>query len=112
MGRVYYGVTDEGEPVAVKVIRDELIGRTEVRARFAREVEALRTVQGPRVAALVGASGSGEERPWLAVEYVRGTTLKEFVESRGPLDGENAATLGLLVAEALADIHRADLLHR
>jgi Serine/threonine protein kinase len=112
MGRVFYGMTDDYEPVAVKVIRDDLAGRAEVRARFAREMDALRTVQSPYVAALVDASGEDEERPWLAVEYVRGLSLKEFVETRGPLGADNAATLGMLLAGALEDIHEAGLVHR
>ncbi|MEU8055234.1 serine/threonine-protein kinase [Microbispora bryophytorum] len=112
MGRVFYGLTDDYEQVAVKIIREDLLGHTEARARFAREIDALRTVQGPHVAALVDASGEGEERPWLAVEYVRGLSLKEFVETCGPLDGEHAATLGVLLASALGDIHAAGLLHR
>ncbi|MCT9934552.1 serine/threonine protein kinase [Planotetraspora sp. A-T 1434] len=112
MGRVFYGVTEDYEQVAVKVIREDLVSRAEVRARFARETDALRTVQGPQVAALVDASGDDEERPWLAVEYVRGLSLKEFVETRGTLSGENAATLGVLLASGLKDIHAAGLLHR
>lgn len=112
MGRVFYGVSGDGDPVAVKVIREELLSRSEVRARFARETDALRTVQSPHLAALVAASEPDERSPWLAVEYVRGLTLKEFVESRGPLEPGDAAALGVVLAGALADIHRAGLLHR
>ncbi|MDB4872768.1 MAG: serine/threonine protein kinase [Gemmatimonadales bacterium] len=112
MGRVFYGVTDDYEQVAVKLIREDLVSRAEVRARFAREIDALRTVQGPHVAALVDASGDEDERQWLAVEYIRGQSLKELVDARGPLDTESAATLGALLADALKDIHQAGLLHR
>ncbi|MER5424686.1 serine/threonine-protein kinase [Streptosporangium roseum] len=112
MGRVFYGLTPDYERVAVKVIREELADRAEVRARFAREIDALRTVQGPHVAGLVDASEEESEHPWLAVEYVRGVNLKEFVELRGPLAPADAAVLGVLLAAALNDVHRAGLLHR
>lgn len=112
MGRVYYGLTDDYEPVALKVIREDLAGRAEVRARFARETDALRTVQSPQVAALIDASDEDADQPWLAVEYVRGLNLKEYIDSRGPLDPQQAATLGALLAGGLGDIHRAGLLHR
>lgn len=112
MGRVYYGLTDDYDPVALKVIREDLVGRREVRDRFAREIDALRTVQCPHVAALVDASDEDEERPWFATEYIRGLNLKEYLDSHGPLGPEYAATLGALLAAALKDIHRAGLLHR
>ena len=112
MGRVYYGVTDDREPVAVKVIRADLIDRDEVRERFARETEALRTVQGTHIASLVDASGEDDDQPWLAMEFVRGLTLKEFVSEQGPLTAGQAAALGVLLADALRDVHGAGLLHR
>ncbi|GAA4912622.1 serine/threonine protein kinase [Nonomuraea thailandensis] len=112
MGRVFYGVTADHEAVAVKVIREDLISRAEVRTRFARETEALRTIQGPHLASLVDASDEDDERPWLAIEFVRGLTLKEFVETRGPLTETDAAALGVVLAGALKDIHAAGLLHR
>ncbi|MGW4244584.1 serine/threonine-protein kinase [Nocardia sp. NPDC004722] len=112
MGRVYFGVTDDGDPVALKLIREDLLGREEVRARFARELDALRSVQSPHVATLLTASDEEEERPWLAIEYIRGLSLKELIETRGPLDADQTAVLGLLLTKALDDIHAAGLLHR
>ncbi|MGI5324456.1 serine/threonine-protein kinase [Actinomadura nitritigenes] len=112
MGRVYYGVTDDREQVAVKVIRADLVDRDEVRERFFRETEALRTVEGAHIASLVDASAEDDEQPWLAMEFVRGLTLKECVTERGPLSVENAAALGVLLADALRCVHEAGLLHR
>jgi eukaryotic-like serine/threonine-protein kinase len=112
MGMVFFGVTVEGDRVAVKMIREELAGNPDVRARFEREIVALRMVQGPRVAGLVDTSEPEAARPWLAVEYVRGLTLRDYVQAAGPLPAEMGAALGILLAEGLAEIHRAGLLHR
>ena len=112
MGRVYYGFTPDGEATAVKVIREELLSRDEVRARFFRELDALRAVQGPQIAALLDASDENAEQPWIATEYVRGLTIKELILARRPLTVRHGATLGLLLTKALADIHAAGLLHR
>lgn len=116
MGVVYFGVTPDGEPVAVKTIRAEALSRPAARSRFEREILALRMVQGPRVAALVRAweagKGDADVPPWLAVEYIRGLNLTEYTEDHRPLSAEMGAALGLLLAEALADIHAAGLLHR
>lgn len=75
MGTVYYGITADGDEVAVKTIRDFCVERPALRSRFEREVEAMEMVQGPRVANLIAAAESGEPVPWLAAEYIRGLTL-------------------------------------
>ncbi len=111
MGRVYLGVSPAGERVAVKVINDGLLDDPNVRDRFAAEVQALKTVFGPRVSALVSASPAGE-RPWLALEYVPGRTLHDHVTGSGPIEAHHAAILGASLAEGLATIHAAGLLHR
>ncbi|WP_433472792.1 serine/threonine-protein kinase [Spirillospora sp. CA-142024] len=112
MGVVYFGVTPDAEHVAVKVIRDGMASQDGIRERFDREVLALGMVQGPRVAGLVAAAEPGAEAPWLAMEYVRGETLKEYLETRPALSAEMGAALGVLLAEALTEIHGARLLHR
>jgi eukaryotic-like serine/threonine-protein kinase len=112
MGTVYYGVTPDGEQVAVKTIRADLIEKEEAAERFDREVLVIGMVQGPRVANLIAASAPGETPPWFAAEYVRGRTLAEYVSDFGPLSAELAAALGLGLIEALAAIHRAGILHR
>jgi serine/threonine protein kinase len=112
MGDVYYGVTPDGEPVAVKTIRADLLEKPEARGRFDREMLVIGMVQGPRVANLVTASPPGEAAPWFATEYVRGRALSEYVTDYGPLPADLAAALGLGLAEALAAIHQAGILHR
>jgi serine/threonine protein kinase len=112
MGLVYFGVTAEGDPVAVKMILPAHADKPTVRERFNREIVAMRMVQGPRVAAIIDASDEDAEQPWLAVEYIRGMTLREYVDSHGPLTTELGAALGVLLAEAVRAIHQAQLLHR
>ena len=112
MGTVYFGVTPEGDRVAVKMIRDELTGKSGVSARFDREIDILGMVQGPRVAGLVAAAGPDEVPQWFATEYVQGLTLAEYVLERGILEQGYAAVLGVLLAEGLTEIHENGLLHR
>jgi serine/threonine protein kinase len=112
MGTVYYGVTPDGDQVAVKMIREDLLEKSEARGRFDREALTIGMVQGPRVANLIVASPPDEAPPWFAVEYVRGLTLAEYVHQYGPLTAELTAALGIGLAEALTAIHQADILHR
>jgi eukaryotic-like serine/threonine-protein kinase len=112
MGTVYFGVTPDGARVAVKTIRQDLTDNDEAKDRFDREIIVLGMVAGPRIAALLTASDPDEVPPWFATEYVQGLTLSEYVTERGPLSATMAVALGVMLAEGLADIHAADLLHR
>ncbi|MFD5749568.1 serine/threonine-protein kinase [Streptomyces sp. NPDC127033] len=110
MGQVFLGESAAGHQAAVKVIRPSVLDE-DSRARFLSEVENLRTVYGPFVAAFVGADADAD-RPWLAVEYVPGPDLRTLVAGQGPLPLAETASLGALLAEGLGTVHDAGLLHR
>ncbi|MER7717908.1 serine/threonine-protein kinase [Streptomyces flaveolus] len=110
MGQVYLGESAAGHQAAVKVIKPSVLDE-DTRARFLSEVESLRTVYGPFVAAFVGADADADQ-PWLAVEYVPGPDLRTFVTEHGPLPLAETASLGALLAEGLGTVHEAGLLHR
>ena len=112
MGTVYFGVTPDGDRVAVKTIRRDLSENDEAKDRFDREILVLGMVTGPRIAALLTASEPDEVPPWFATEYVQGLTLSEYITESGPLTTTMAAALGIMLAEGLNDIHAAGLLHR
>ncbi|MBT2428711.1 serine/threonine protein kinase [Streptomyces sp. ISL-112] len=110
MGQVFLGESAAGHQAAVKVIKSSVLDE-DTRARFLSEVESLRTVYGPFVAAFVGADAEAD-RPWLAVEYVPGPDLRTLVTGQGPLPLAETASLGALLAEGLGTVHEAGLLHR
>ncbi|MGX4688659.1 serine/threonine-protein kinase [Streptomyces sp. JNUCC 63] len=110
MGQVFLGESLGGEPAAVKVIKPSVVD-SQSRQRFAQEIEVLKTIWGPRIAAFLGADPEAE-RPWLATEYVDGPDLARHVTERGPLPSVLAAALGAILAEALAAVHTQGLLHR
>jgi serine/threonine protein kinase len=111
MGEVYLAFSPAGEPVAVKLIRVDRLNQV-TRKRFEREAEIARTIVGTnRVARFLDADPFAE-RPWLAMEYVPGRTLHAHVEAQSPLSPELTSSLGALLAEGLAAVHDANLLHR
>ncbi|MEU1321308.1 serine/threonine protein kinase [Streptomyces microflavus] len=110
MGQVFLGESAAGHQAAVKVIKPSVLDE-DTRARFLSEVESLRTVYGPFVAAFVGADADAD-RPWLAVEYVPGPDLRTLIAGQGPLPLAETASLGALLAEGLGTVHDAGLLHR
>ncbi|MFJ8858916.1 protein kinase [Streptomyces sp. NPDC102451] len=100
MGQVFLGESQGGEPAAVKVIKPTVVD-SESRQRFAQEIEILKTVWGPRIAAFLGADPEAEQ-PWLATEYVDGPDLGKHLTTRGPLPSLLVASRGATLAEALA----------
>ncbi|MFD8484275.1 MULTISPECIES: serine/threonine-protein kinase [Streptomyces] len=110
MGQVFLGESLGGEPAAVKVIKPSVVD-SESRLRFAQEIEVLKTIWGPRMAAFLGADPEAEQ-PWLATEYVDGPDLARHVKTDGPLPTVLTAALGAILAEALSAVHTQGLLHR
>jgi eukaryotic-like serine/threonine-protein kinase len=111
MGEVLLAFTQAGEPVAIKLIRPDRLNE-QTRARFEQEALKARTVVGTsRVARFLDADPF-TARPWLAMEYVDGPTLGQFVDTAGVLPPVLAASMGALLAEGLSAVHAAGLLHR
>ena len=101
MGTVYLAHAADGRPVAIKVIRPELVQDPGFRARFAAEIEAARRVTASCTARVLDADPRGA-RPWFATEYVEGTPLDP---ARRP--AARQLLLALLGDQAAADPHTA-----
>lgn len=97
--------------VALKLLDPAQADDPVARARFAREVQAARRVVGPTVAALLDANVD-DSQPWLASVYVAGPTLSDHITAHGALSGAALRSLGRALAEALASIHVAGVVHR
>lgn len=111
MGVVYLGRSASGRAVAVKVVHAQYADDPEFRARFRQEVKAARRVSGAFTAPVVDADPEAA-LPWMATAYVPGDTLAQRVDDQGPLDWPRLKRLGGELAEALREIHRAEVVHR
>ncbi|MFF2777124.1 serine/threonine-protein kinase [Streptomyces sp. NPDC058052] len=112
MGTVYLA-TQEGADghVAVKTIRSEYAREEGFRRRFTREATAASSVRSPHTVRVVGFDTRARE-PWLATEYVDGPSLRDHVQTHGPLSLPAAVDLALGLSFGLASIHKAGLVHR
>ncbi|GAY09932.1 serine/threonine-protein kinase [Pseudonocardia sp. N23] len=111
MGRVYLGRSRDGREAAVKVVRAALADDPEFRARFRQEVAAAARVHGTYTAALLGADPDAPA-PWMATEYVPAPSLRDAIVEHGPMPAESVRRLGIGLADALAAIHAAGVVHR
>ncbi|SFB84722.1 PQQ-binding-like beta-propeller repeat protein [Streptomyces aidingensis] len=110
-GRVYLGRSRSGTLAAVKVAHPHIVADPESRARFEREMTAVRRVSGWYTAALI-AGDVHDGRPWFAIEFVPSLSLHQIVARHGPLPPRAVWWIADGIAEALVSIHRAGLLHR
>ncbi|MFC7931685.1 protein kinase domain-containing protein [Streptomyces cinereoruber] len=101
----------QGVFVAVKTVRRDVAGEPAFRDRFRREIRVASLVDSPYAAAPVGGDADAGT-PWLATEYVPGPSLAQAVRRGGALPVGTVRALGAGIARALADLHRAGVLHR
>jgi len=111
MGVVYLGVSWDGTPVAIKVLRPELAGDQEFRHRFGREVAALVQVKGVCTVRVIEAD-SQSSTPFVVTEYAPGPSLSEYIDKHGSVGPEMLFGLATGLAEALSTIHAAGIMHR
>ncbi|GAB3649617.1 serine/threonine-protein kinase [Glycomyces tarimensis] len=99
-----------GEPVAVKVLREELRSEPEIVESFFAEAEILNAIEHPGV---IGVRDFIVTDAVLAIvlELAEGSDLREHLRRHGPLPAAEAARRCAVAAETLAAVHRAGYLH-
>ncbi|HEX6675558.1 MAG TPA: tetratricopeptide repeat protein [Actinomycetes bacterium] len=110
LGGRYLGRRVAGEQVEILHLRDELLDDPGVAVRLRAKVDAARLVAGRGVVQVV--DSDLDARPaWLATEHVQGLPFGEFVAKVGALPADRVHGFAVGVAEALAAIHAAGVVH-
>ena len=102
---------DDATRVALKVMRPHIVGDDEARQRLAREVASLGRIRSRWVAEIVDADPWAEV-PYVATRYVPGLSLHDHVRQEGPILGSDLTWFAGCLAEGLASVHAAGVLHR
>jgi len=112
MGMVYLAHEDSlNRDVALKVLSPDLASDPKFVDRFQREAQSAATLKHPHIVQIYSYSG-GEDRFFFAMEYVEGHTLRELMESSGPLPWAEALRVTLQIAQALEHAHALGVVHR
>ena len=99
--------------VAVKVLFPHLAKREEIVRRFQREARAAAGLEQANILRIYDVGGAeGDDPPYIVMEIVRGRSLLQEIEQRGPMFPEVVACIGALLADALAAAHAASIVHR
>ena len=111
MGRVYAAYDPKlDRKVALKLLHPRGSRNDEVRTRLLREAQALAKLSHPNVLTVYDV-GSLDDQVFLAMEYVDGVTLKEWLKQQARSTQEVVEVFGQ-AGRGLAAAHRAGLIHR
>jgi hypothetical protein len=109
-GTVWEGAGPDG-PVAVKLLREDLAADQTLIARFVQERTVLTSLVHPNVVAVRDLVVDGTDLA-LVMDLVRGTDLRERLDSRGAMPPADAVALAADVAAGLAAAHARGVVHR
>ncbi|MBK6519608.1 MAG: serine/threonine protein kinase [Polyangiaceae bacterium] len=98
--------------VALKVLHPDAEDHPELFLRFEREAQAGAQVSHPNVAAATDFGEAQDGTRYLVLEYVRGSTLRQVIDSDAPLSSLRAARIVRQLAAALGEIHKRGIVHR
>jgi serine/threonine protein kinase len=111
MGRVYKAVGADGQAVALKVVKSEMLGDEVFIKRFKREADVARRIEHPHVVSVIE-TGDHEGLPWAAQRFISGGSLEERLDKWGALDLHQVITICRQVAAGLDVLHQNGLVHR
>ena len=112
MGVVYRCavISKLGREAAIKVLPDDLAADPEHLRRFEREARAASALNHSSIVTIYDVAEDAGTR-YIAMELVAGVTLRERLHA-GRLELREALSLGVRIAEGLAQAHAAGIVHR
>lgn len=111
MAEIWLVTDSQGRAFALRRLLPELKYSLRARARFFRGAKILRDLVGSEF--VIGYHAHGKIRGWpfLLMEYVEASNLKELITRRDPVFLENVAQLILDAASGLLHIHSKGYMH-
>jgi eukaryotic-like serine/threonine-protein kinase len=111
MGEVYYGWdTRLRRPVALKFLSTEYLNDAAALERFQREARAVSALSHPNIC-VVHDVGDLEGRPFIAMEYLEGQTLRACMNGEA-LPQRTALEYAAQIIQGLGSAHRKGVVHR
>jgi serine/threonine protein kinase len=114
MGAVYLA-RDKPElhsrPVVVKVLLEEALKNDWVVQKFQQEIESLTRLDDPGVIGIFDAGKLDDGTPYLVMQYVEGSNLRERLKPEG-MNLQEAANIVRQIGRSVSAAHDAGILHR
>jgi serine/threonine-protein kinase len=112
MGAVYKALdTELNRVVALKVLSPEMGAKPAMLERFRREARHAARLRHENIVTIYECGSQGSTH-FLALEYVDGSDLGDYIDKKGKLDPEEARLITLQAARALDHAHQVNIIHR
>jgi len=97
--------------VAVKLLHPQFVGDPEFLERFRREARAAARLSHPNIVPIYDV-GEDDGTPYLVMELVEGSNLKDRIRGSAPLADAEIRSIGAILASTLEYAHARGLIHR
>jgi serine/threonine-protein kinase len=103
-----------GDDVAVKVLLRKFVKDEAALVRFRREARAAAMLHHPNVITIhdFGDTGDGDAPAFIVMEFIKGTPLRDLLNSEGHFPAERALRLMRGICAGVGAAHRQGVVHR
>ena len=101
----------EDKIVAIKILKDEFLGNKEFIRRFKNESKAIAVLSHPNIVKVYDVS-FGTKIQYIVMEYIEGTTLKEYISNQKVINWKDAIYFVHQILSALIHAHSKGVIHR
>jgi serine/threonine protein kinase len=101
-----------GRRLAVKFLRAEAVADEKRLRRFEREARHAGALNHENIAAVVDFAADDVGRPYIVMEFVAGSSLRELIDTSAPFGAARACELVRQAARGVGAAHDAGILHR
>ena len=99
-------------PIAIKVVRADLISDPDARMRFRRESQIVARLQHPSIVTVYDYGNFADGAAFLVMEYVPGEDLRHFLRREGRIKRARVASLMSGIAGGVEVAHKSGIFHR
>lgn len=97
--------------VAIKILKEEFSNDNDFLRRFRNESKAIAVLSNPNIVKIFDVS-FGDQIQYIAMEYIDGITLKEYIDQQGTIRWQEALHFMRQILNALESAHQKGIIHR
>lgn len=97
--------------VAIKVLRYDFSNEEELHRRFQREALSATSLTHPHIVNIYDV-GEDEDIHYIVMEYVKGETLKQYIQQNAPISSTKSVKIMKQLTSAISAAHNNHIIHR